>query len=58
MVGRAAERAAPVLGLEIADLLRVRPYEAAENRYLYVMSKVRDTPPRFPSAFVPLSHCR
>lgn len=45
---RAAERAAPLLGLESADLLRVRPFATAEHRYLYVMSKVRDTPPAFP----------
>jgi 16S rRNA (guanine527-N7)-methyltransferase len=44
----AAEGAADQLGLEIADLLRVRPYDAAEHRYLYVMSKLRETPPEFP----------
>jgi 16S rRNA (guanine527-N7)-methyltransferase len=32
----------------VKDPLRVTPYAGAEHRYLHVMSKVRDTPPRFP----------
>jgi len=43
-----AARAAQILGLEVAEPVRVRPYDGAENRYLHVMSKVRVTPDRFP----------
>ena len=45
---QAAENAAAQLGLEIAELRPVHPYKGAEHRYLYVMSKVRETPSRFP----------
>jgi 16S rRNA (guanine527-N7)-methyltransferase len=45
---RAAARAAADLGLEPAEPRRVHPYDGAEHRYLHVMSKVRETPPRFP----------
>jgi 16S rRNA (guanine527-N7)-methyltransferase len=41
-------RAAQELGLEAASPRRVRPYPGAQHRYLHVMSKVRDTPDRFP----------
>jgi 16S rRNA (guanine527-N7)-methyltransferase len=45
---RAAARAASEVGLEPAPPRRVAPYAGAENRYLHVMSKVRETPARFP----------
>ena len=41
-------RAAGVLGLSVEPPLRVKPHEHAQNRYLHVMLKVRDTPGRFP----------
>jgi 16S rRNA (guanine527-N7)-methyltransferase len=44
----AAARAAAELGLDVQEPLHVRPYEAAEHRYLHLMSKVRATPSRFP----------
>jgi 16S rRNA (guanine527-N7)-methyltransferase len=45
---RAAEAAATILGLEVAGLTQVCPFKRAQSRYLYVMSKVRETPARFP----------
>ncbi|MEA2199122.1 MAG: rRNA (guanine527-N7)-methyltransferase [Solirubrobacteraceae bacterium] len=45
---RAAARAAADLGLEPAEPRRVAPYPGAEHRYLHLMSKVRETPARFP----------
>ena len=45
---RAAAVAAAELGLEPAEPRRVAPYAGAEHRYLHLMSKVRETPPRFP----------
>jgi 16S rRNA (guanine527-N7)-methyltransferase len=45
---RAGARAAAELGLEPAPPLRVRPYTGVEHRYLHLMSKVRETPARFP----------
>lgn len=45
---REAARAASELGLEPMEPLRVHPYARAEHRYLHVMSKVRETPARFP----------
>lgn len=44
----AAERAAAQLGLQVQEPVRVAPYTGTEHRYLHLMSKVRDTPPRFP----------
>jgi 16S rRNA (guanine527-N7)-methyltransferase len=41
-------RAAEILGLSVAEPLRVEPYKGAENRHLHVMTKVTDTPDRFP----------
>jgi 16S rRNA (guanine527-N7)-methyltransferase len=41
-------RAAEILGLCAQDPVQVRPYLAAEHRYLHLMSKVRETPERFP----------
>jgi 16S rRNA (guanine527-N7)-methyltransferase len=43
-----AARAAEILGLDVREPLRVSPYKGAENRYLHVMTKVNQTPPRFP----------
>jgi 16S rRNA (guanine527-N7)-methyltransferase len=41
-------RAAELLGLDVREPIRVSPYHRAENRYLHVMVKVRETPARFP----------
>ncbi len=43
-----AEAAAAVLGLERREILRVEPFPAAQERHLYVYSKVMETPSRFP----------
>ena len=40
--------AAKILGLSVDEPIQVRPYDGAENRYLHVMSKVMETPERFP----------
>lgn len=45
---RAGAQAAAEVGLEPSSPRRVAPYRDAEHRYLHVMSKVRDTPARFP----------
>lgn len=44
----AARRAAAQLGMGDLDIQEVRPYPGANSRHLYLMSKVMDTPPRFP----------
>lgn len=44
----AAARAAAELGLEIHAPAAVHPYPEAEHRHLHLMSKVRNTPERFP----------
>jgi len=44
----AGARAAEILGLDVREPVRVRPYEGAEHRYLHVMRKVSETPARFP----------
>jgi 16S rRNA (guanine527-N7)-methyltransferase len=41
-------QAAELLGLTVAEPVQVQPYKGAEHRYLHVMSKVRETPDRFP----------
>jgi 16S rRNA (guanine527-N7)-methyltransferase len=41
-------RAAAELGLELAEIRQVQPFVDAEARHLYLMSKVRSTPDRFP----------
>jgi 16S rRNA (guanine527-N7)-methyltransferase len=41
-------RAAAILGLRVAEAVRVTPFPGARNRYLHVMLKVRATPDRFP----------
>lgn len=43
-----SERAADLLGLSVEPPTRVEPYKHAENRYLHVMLKVKETPARFP----------
>ena len=45
---RAGARAASEVGLEVVPPRRVAPYPGAEHRYLHLMSKVRETPARFP----------
>ncbi|HEY2161889.1 MAG TPA: 16S rRNA (guanine(527)-N(7))-methyltransferase RsmG [Solirubrobacteraceae bacterium] len=44
----AGAAAAEVVGLRAAAPMRVEPFPGAEHRYLHLMSKVRDTPDRFP----------
>jgi 16S rRNA (guanine527-N7)-methyltransferase len=41
-------RAAAELGLEARQIAQVQPFVGAEARHLYLMSKVRPTPARFP----------
>ena len=41
-------RAAEQLGLELAEIRRVEPYEGVRDHHLHVYLKVRETPPRFP----------
>jgi 16S rRNA (guanine527-N7)-methyltransferase len=45
---QAAERAAEALGLGPPEILPVRPYDGAQHRHLYLMSKVTETPRGFP----------
>lgn len=45
---KSAELAAAELGLEIGEIRSVQPYPQVEARSLHVMSKVMDTPVRFP----------
>ena len=40
--------AADEVGLALADVLRVEPFEGARNRHLHVYRKVAPTPERFP----------
>jgi 16S rRNA (guanine527-N7)-methyltransferase len=40
--------AADEVGLTLADVLRVEPFEGARNRHLHVYRKVAPTPDRFP----------
>jgi 16S rRNA (guanine527-N7)-methyltransferase len=44
----AAAAAAPQLGLEPGEILRVEPYPGAANRHLHLFLKVSPTPDRFP----------
>jgi 16S rRNA (guanine527-N7)-methyltransferase len=44
----AAEVAYRELGLESREIRRVQPYPAAQNRHLHLISKVMETPARFP----------
>jgi len=43
-----ADHAGDLLGLRAEDIRRVRPYPAAQDRHLYLFSKVMETPGRFP----------
>ena len=43
-----AERAAAEIGLDPSETRRVEPWRGVEERHLYVYSKVRETPARFP----------
>ncbi|HKO26419.1 MAG TPA: 16S rRNA (guanine(527)-N(7))-methyltransferase RsmG [Solirubrobacteraceae bacterium] len=43
-----AARAAAELGLEPTQIVPVKPYPAAQSRYLHLMSKVTSTPSGFP----------
>ena len=40
--------AAEILGLSVEPPLQVFPYPAAEHRFLHLLTKVSETPPRFP----------
>jgi 16S rRNA (guanine527-N7)-methyltransferase len=44
----AAAKAAQMLGIQPGEIRSVKPYKAAAHRHLHLMSKVTDTPPRFP----------
>jgi len=44
----AAARAAGELGLEVGEIMPVKPYPGAQNRHLHLMSKVTETPRGFP----------
>ena len=44
----AGARAAEVLGLELVEVRRVRPWPEARDHHLHVARKVRPTPPGFP----------
>ena len=43
-----AARAADALGMEIGDVVPVRPYPTAERRHLHLVRKVAETPSGFP----------
>ncbi|MGZ4183385.1 MAG: 16S rRNA (guanine(527)-N(7))-methyltransferase RsmG [Solirubrobacteraceae bacterium] len=44
----AAAKAAEIVGFKVGDIRAVHPYPAARNRHLHLMSKVMETPSRFP----------
>jgi 16S rRNA (guanine527-N7)-methyltransferase len=44
----AAAKAAEITGIEVGEIRSVHPYPTARNRHLHLMSKVMETPPRFP----------
>lgn len=44
----AAAKAAEIVGIEVGDIRAVQPYPDARNRHLHLMSKVMETPSRFP----------
>ena len=48
LADEAAGRAAQLLGMNGPELRRVQPYSEVQERYLYLFSKVRETPPEFP----------
>lgn len=43
-----AARAAEIVGLELAEIVAVAPYDGADHRHLHVLRKVAPTPDRFP----------
>ena len=45
---RDAEAAGEVLGMQLAEIRRVRPWPDAGDRHLHLWSKVRPAPPQFP----------
>jgi 16S rRNA (guanine527-N7)-methyltransferase len=45
---QAARKAAQILGIDVGDVQAVRPYPGARHRHLHLMSKVMETPSRFP----------
>ena len=45
----AAEKAAEIVGIEVGEILAVRPFPAARNRNLHLMSKVMDTARSLPA---------
>lgn len=47
-VDAALSAAAAELGLDEPSIRRVQPYPAAQNRHLYVLKKLSETPARFP----------
>lgn len=44
----AAEKAAEIVGMTDREIRAVHPYPRARNRHLHLMSKVMETPSRFP----------
>jgi 16S rRNA (guanine527-N7)-methyltransferase len=44
----AAAKAAEIVGIEVGQVRAVHPYPTARNRHLHLMSKVMETPSRFP----------
>jgi 16S rRNA (guanine527-N7)-methyltransferase len=44
----AAGKAAEIVGIRAGEIRSVQPYPAAQHRHLHLMSKVMDTPSRFP----------
>jgi 16S rRNA (guanine527-N7)-methyltransferase len=44
----AAAKAAQIIGIEVGEIRSVHPYPTARHRHLHVMSKVMETPSRFP----------
>lgn len=44
----AGAEAARQLGMAVAEVLAVKPFEASENRHLHVFPKILPTPPGFP----------
>jgi 16S rRNA (guanine527-N7)-methyltransferase len=47
-VEASASRAAAELGMDGPDVAEAQPYPEAQHRHLYLLSKVMDTPARFP----------
>jgi 16S rRNA (guanine527-N7)-methyltransferase len=44
----AGVRAASILGLEVGEIRPVEPYPGAEHRHIHLMTKIGETPERFP----------